>query len=166
MRTISIRTSLCLAAVAGAASLYATGASTAATLVGDHYEETIRRSNCTNVSAFACQLPMATVPTGKKLLVTNVSCAVSYTGVPTFHAFLLSHQAGSNTDAGDPTYTYLLPAIVPFTGNPASRSYIVNMQTNQLFTAGQKPMIYQNIGQASFGRFDCTIIGTMMPAAS
>jgi hypothetical protein len=152
--------------VAGVACLGATVASAAPFMVGDHYEENLRRSNCTNNSTAVCGLPMTSVPTGKKLLVTSVSCSVTYTGIPNFRSFNLTHQVGNLTSPGDPPFTYLVPVPQPFAGNPATRFYVVNQQTSQLFTAGQRPMIFQSITSATFSTFDCTIFGTMMPAVS
>src|SRR4051812_39918538 len=112
MQTISIRKSLCVAVVAGAASLYATSASTM--LVGDHYEDTQRISVCT-IGASTCQRPMTTVPAGKNLLVTSVACSLTYNGPPTFQVFLLSHKGAGNADQGDAPFTYLIPTALPFT---------------------------------------------------
>jgi hypothetical protein len=110
MQTILARKIL-YAAMAGACCLYTTAAVTQPVIVGDHYEENIRRTNCANNSATICGLPFAIVPTGKKLLVTSVSCSVTYTGAPGFRAFQLAHQVGPLTDLGGlRSLTWYLPS--------------------------------------------------------
>ena len=146
-----------------AIGLCAAAANSAPVVTDNHYEETKIKS-C-GAAAAECALPMTAVPAGKRLLVTRVSCSVSYSnGPPAFSYFQFGRKSVTNpagVDQGTGPFNYLSPVLLPGAADIDLRLYAINAQPDLMFSAGQIPYFYQAINEGKFGIFTCTIIGTL-----
>ncbi len=99
-----------------------------------HTPYQVTREVCTSLDAI-CAVRFAGVPTGKRLVISNVSCGISLNDPSTIIAVTRTAQAST-------TPTHYLP--IQFTAPYVSRgldNYILDDQTTAIFNAGQVPYI-------------------------
>jgi hypothetical protein len=151
---------------AGALAISLAGlAASSALVVGNHFEESKAKS-C-GAAAVECALAMTAVPAGKNLLVTKISCSVSYLdGPPVFSYFQFGHKTPTGAlaealDRGAAPFTYLVPTLLPSAAGTGLKVYAVNAEPQQIFTSGQIPYFYQALNDGKFNSFTCTVIGTL-----
>jgi hypothetical protein len=164
---ISNRTFFYAVALAGALVLSATATKATQVIVGTHYEETLT-VNCPAAKT-ECALAMTAVPAGKNLLVTKISCTMSYSNGPIHPSyFQFGHKTPAapraNLDKGSEPFTFL--ALNSVQDLAPSFIYAVNVDANQMFTTGQVPYFYHALNDGKFNTFKCSIFGTLMPNIS
>ena len=144
-----------------------TAGNTAPVITGDHYEDYKSTSTC--FTPKSCGLAMTVVPTGKNLLVTDISCVVTYTdAAPRVVYFQFGHLDAPPVtgDKGKSPYTFLVPVLLPLGTGTTTRHYVANAQVNQLFKPGQIPYFFHNLLEGTIDNFGCSIFGTLIPIPS
>jgi len=164
------RTSQGISRVAAVALLAVTASGAHAAVsqitLGTHYQATSNTTSSNPPNAGACNSQsycywvFPRVPTGKQLVVTQVSCSISVSAAEPTHMYL---GARLNNGTAVERFSFLLPSIFP--SNQPGSILAVNETVYQLYASGQRPEVYMQLTGFASSTGSCSISGQMTDAA-
>jgi hypothetical protein len=133
--------------------------------VGDHYQESSNVTSTSPPSGSACNntifcfIIFNKVLTGKQLIITQVSCALS---VSTSAAQAVSMYLGPRRPTGTAVerFQILIPSTMP--SNQPGYNLVLNSNAYQLFTTSDRPEIYIGLNASANILGFCSISGQMV----
>ena len=149
------------------ATLSAAPGHTSSLSVGQNYQESSNKTstsppNATGCSLTYCYIVFNKVPTGKQLIVTQVSCSLNVSDATADATQMFMEPQRPNGNWNE-RFQILIPSTMP--SNLPGYNLVLNSAAYMLFTSNDRPEIYVGLKSAAQVVGFCSIAGQMVDKA-